>query len=295
MTTAITRIAVVTGASRGAGRGIALALARPGTAVYVTGRTRADAAASATGANEDALPGSIDATAAEITARGGVGIPVVCDHGDDEQVRALFDRVAEDHGRLDILVNNALHLPRSTPRPGPFWEKPLAATRMIDVGLRSTFVATHMATPLLLAAENALVVMTSSPGGRCYMHGPVYGAVKAGVDKMAHDMAVDFAETPVSVFSLWMGILRTERIMTAIGDAAEQFGEFLDSLESTEFPGRVIDALHGTPTAKEISGTVQIGAELGARLGVADVDGSRPTSSREMLGAPTIFSDAVVG
>ena len=158
------RVIVVTGASRGAGKGIALALAGPGTTIYVTGRTRNE--------GDAPLPGTVAATAEEITARGGVGIPVVCDHSRDEQVAELFERVEREHGRLDVLVNNALVVHDELTRPGPFWEKPLSLQVVLDVGTRSSYAASWYAAPLLVANGGGLVVNTSSFGGRCYMHGP---------------------------------------------------------------------------------------------------------------------------
>lgn len=164
------RVIVVTGASRGAGKGIALGLAKPGTTIYVTGRTVNE--------GDSPLPGTVAATAEEITARGGVGIPVVCDHSRDDQVEELFALVQREHGRLDVLVNNALVVHDELTRPGPFWEKPLSLQVVLDVGMRSTYVASWYAAPLLVANSGGLVVNTSSFGGRCYMHGPAYGAGK---------------------------------------------------------------------------------------------------------------------
>jgi len=279
------RVVLVTGASRGAGKGIALALARPGTTVYVTGRTVTEGAAP--------LPGTIGATAAEIDARGATGIAVACDHGDDEQVRALFERIERAHGRLDVLVNNAFVVPDDLVAPGPFWEKSLAQAQMLDVGLRSTYVASWYAAPLLIAAGRGLIVNTSAAGGRCYMHGPAYGAGKAGVDKMAHDMARDLKPYGVAAVSLWMGLLATERTRAVMAADADRYGAS-PRLESPEYPGRVIDALWADPQMLERSGQVFYAADLGAELGVVDIDGTAPPSARRFLGEPTQFSAAVV-
>lgn len=285
------RIAVVTGASRGAGKGIALALGECGATVYVTGRTERDGQAD--------LPGTVPGTAAEIDARGGTGVAVVCDHGNDGDVEQLFARVRDEHGGLDLLVNNAFAIPERLTSKRPFWEKPLAHQQMLDVGLRSTFVASWYAAPLLADRRGGLVVNTSSFGGTCYMHGPVYGAAKAGVDKMAHDMAVDLRPFDVAVVSMWMGLLRTERTapLFAAAEAAAQgaqYGAFVPSAESAEFPGRVIAALAVHPDRMDWSGQVVVSAELGEELAVRDVDGSQPRSHREMLGSPPRFSAAVV-
>ncbi|WP_433142846.1 SDR family NAD(P)-dependent oxidoreductase [Actinomadura nitritigenes] len=280
------RVAVVTGASRGAGKGIALALGETGATVYVTGRTRADGDAD--------LPGSVYATAEEIGERGGTGVPVICDHSDDDQVRALFEQVERERGGLDVLVNNAFTIPDGLTRKGPFWEKPLALQSMLDVGMRSAYVATYYAAPLLIRGGGGLVVNTSSFGGRCYMHGPAYGAGKAAVDKMAHDMAVDFRPYNVAVVSLWMGLLKTERNRALFDGVPDKYASFAAGAESPEFSGRVIDALARSPEPMKWTGRVLIGAEIGAELGVTDVDGSRPRSHRAMLGDPPEFNPAVV-
>ncbi|GEE03509.1 short-chain dehydrogenase [Gordonia spumicola] len=280
------RIVVVTGASRGAGKGIALALGETGATVYVTGRTTPDTASD--------LPGTVVETAEAITARGGVGIPVIVDHSDDDQVKSLFERVRDDHGRLDILVNNAITIPSALTKKGPFWDKPLSLTDLFDVGMRSTYVSSYYAGPLLAANGSGLVVNTSSFGGSAYMHGPAYGAGKAAVDKMAHDMAVDFAPVGVAVVSLWMGLLKTERTMAAFASNPAMYEGLAASAESVEFPGRIIDALHRDPSLMERTGTVLVGAEIAAELGVTDVDGNQPPSHRPFLGDPPTFSSAVV-
>ncbi|MCF8607843.1 SDR family NAD(P)-dependent oxidoreductase [Gordonia sp. HY442] len=280
------KIAVVTGASRGAGKGIALALGAAGATVYVTGRTTAASAAD--------LPGTVAQTADEVTRRGGTGIPVIVDHSDDDQVAALFDQVRTDHGRLDILVNNAITLPPALTKKGPFWDKPLDLTDLFDVGMRSAYVATYYAAPLLVANGTGLVVNTSSFGGSCYMHGPAYGAGKAAVDKMAHDMAVDFKPFDVAVISLWMGLLKTERTIAAFEADPAMYEGLAASAESVEFPGRIIAALSSHESRMERTGQVLIGAEVAEELGVSDVDGNQPPSHRPFLGDPPTFSSSVI-
>ncbi|MFG2088310.1 SDR family NAD(P)-dependent oxidoreductase [Spirillospora sp. NPDC048824] len=280
------RVAVVTGASRGAGKGIALALGEAGTTVYVTGRTRSS--------GEHDLPGTVFDTAEEINKRGGTGIPVICDHSRDDQVEALFQQVGREHGALDILVNNAFTIHPDLSRKGPFWEKSLALQDMFDVGMRSAYVAGYYAAPLLIKNNAGLVVNTSSFGGRCYMHGPAYGAGKAAVDKMAHDMAVDFKPYNVAVLSLWMGLLKTERTKALFEGAPDRYKSFAANAESPEFTGRLIDALARDPKLMERSGQVLIGAELGEELNVLDIDGTRPQSHRGALGAPPTFNEAIV-
>ena len=280
------RVVVVTGASRGAGKGIATALGATGATVYVTGRTRIEGGA--------ALPGSVQATAEAVTDAGGRGIAVICDHAVDTQVEALFARVREEQGRLDILVNNATVLHDSLVRTGPFWKKPLDLVNILDVGLRSHYVASWYAAPLLLASDGGLVVNTSSFGGRIYMHGPAYGAGKAGLDKMAHDMAVDFRPHRVAVVALWMGLLATERTQKIFDEEPDKYAGMAETAESPEFSGRVIDALARDPQLMAKSGKVWIGAELALEYGVADTDGRQPLSPRVLFGEPTAFGDAIV-
>lgn len=279
-------VIVVTGASRGAGKGIALALGAQGATVYVTGRTKNEGDAD--------LPGTVFATAAQITERGGKGIAVVCDHGDDNQVKALFERVQQEQGKLDILVNNALMVPDGLTDHGPFWSKPLALQDILNVGMRSTYVASYYAAPLLIAAGSGLLVNTSSFGGRCYMHGPAYGAGKAAVDKMAHDMAVDFKPHEVAVVSLWMGLLKTERTSRVFEADPELYGPLAATAESAEFSGLVIAALAADPQLMERSGKIWVGAELALEYGVVDIDGKQPPSHVPMLGEPTAYNPAII-
>jgi NAD(P)-dependent dehydrogenase (short-subunit alcohol dehydrogenase family) len=278
-------VAVVTGASRGAGKGIALALAATGATVYITGRTRND--------GDSDLPGSLATTVKEIDERGGAGIAVVCDHSDDAQVAAVFAQVEREQGRLDVLVNNAFAIPDGITSKRPFWQKSLDQQMVLDVGLRSTYVSSYYAGPLL-AGGGRLVVNTSSFGGTCYMHGPAYGAVKAGVDKMAHDMAEDFRPFGVAVVSLWMGMLRTERTEALFTSNDHRYATLTQHAESAEFPGRVVAALAQSPDRMAYSGRVLVGAELATELGVTDVDGRQPPSHRPALGSPPQFSPAVV-
>lgn len=250
------RICVVTGASRGVGRGVALALGAAGATVYVTGRSEHE--------GDSPLPGTVGQTAADVTAAGGTGIAVACDHADDAQVTALFERVRRDHGRLDILVNSAISIPDPLTEPGPFWNKPLSMTSLLDVGLRSNYVACHQAADLLMAACG-LVVNISSPGSRCYMHGPAYGAGKAGTDKMTFDMAHDFRPMGVSVVSLWPGLVHTERSERVCAAEPDKYGTALDHAETPQFIGRVVLALHGDAQCLD----TRSGGVLHRRIGAA--------------------------
>lgn len=282
------RVAIVTGASRGAGKGIALALGEAGMTVYVTGRS--------TESPTGDLPGTITATAAEVTARGGRGIAVAVDHSSDESVAALVEQVRAEHGYVDVLVNNVFAAPDGLVTPLPFWEQSLDMDQMFDIGLRSTYVMTALAAPLLIAdpSRRGLVVNTSGFGGTCFMHGPAYGAVKAGVDKMAHDFAVDLKPHGVTAVSIWMGLLRTERTTRVLAAEPDKYRGVDQTTESPEFPGRVIVALDAHADKERFTGRVLVAAELAGVLGVTDVDGRQPASRRPLLGDPPRFSDAVV-
>jgi NAD(P)-dependent dehydrogenase (short-subunit alcohol dehydrogenase family) len=288
VTDADSRIAVVTGASRGAGRGIALALGEAGATVVVTGRSVTHP--------DPELGGTITETAAEVTRRGGRGIAIACDHSDPDQVAALFAEIKRSLGRIDILVNNAFSVPDRLIGSEPFWEKPLELLSMVDVGLRSSYVTAWHAAPLLIADPTRLplIVQTSGFGAVTYLHGPLYGAVKAGVDKLAHDMAVDFRPYQVTVVSIWMGLLRTERTLRSMAANPAQFAYSRQLSESPEFTGRVIAALDRDPLKLDYTGRVLVGAELGEQLGVRDIDGAQPASRRPFLGDPPAYHSGVV-
>ena len=279
------KIAVVTGASRGAGKGIAIALGQHGATVYVTGRSQK--------AGDAPLPGTISETAELVTRAGGRGIAVACDHRDDAQVAALFTRVAKDSGGLDILVNNATFLHDSLIQKGPFWEKPLDMVDILDVGLRSAYVASWHAAKLMAAKKDGLIAFTSSFGASCYMHGPGYGAQKVGVDKFAMDMGVDLKPYNVAAVSIWMGMLRTDRTKRVMDSEPQKYAGFWEIAETAEFTGHVLAALYRDPQRAEKSGQVHIGAELAQGYGVND-EGRQPPSHRPMLGGPHAPHPAVV-
>ena len=280
------KVAVVTGASRGAGAGIARALGGNGFTVYVTGRT--------TGSGQNPLPGTISETAAAVTAAGGKGVPIKVDHSDDSSIKALFDQIAAETGRLDLLVNNVAAIDDFLIDPGRFWERPIGLANILGVGLRSHYIASYYAAPLLVQQKQGLVAFTSSFGAVCYMHGPAYGAQKAGIDKMAADMAVDFEDTNVSAVSIWMGPLRTERSLRSLQQRPDQYEGFMEQAETPEFTGNLVAALYADPDLKSLSGQTLVGAELAHRYGLKDEGGKQPPSYRDMLGAPLVFSKAIV-
>ena len=275
------KIAVVTGASRGIGRGIALAFAAEGATVYVTGRTSRPGSHS--------LPGSIAETVAEIERRGGTGIGVHVDHRNDDQVAALFEQVHRDQRRLDILVNNAFSLPDTLTGPGPFWEKPLDYWQMVDVGVRSSYVAAWHAAHIMVPQKSGLIVATSGYAGVSYAYTVVFGMCKVAVDRMAHDMAIELKPHNVTSLSLCLNLALTERAERNL----EKYPELSSAITTTratgtsvEFPGRLIAALANDPNLIKRSGGTHIAVELALQYGVTDIGGKLPPSLRDHRGAP---------
>jgi NAD(P)-dependent dehydrogenase (short-subunit alcohol dehydrogenase family) len=269
-------VVVVTGASRGAGRGIATALGSHGCTVYVTGRSEK--------ASDSPLAGTIYETAQAVSAAGGKGIAVRVDHADDAQVKALFEQVQREQGRLDILVNNACLIRDEVMYPLNFWEKPLNVVDMLNVGLRSSYVASYYAAPMMVAQKRGLVIFTSASGSVHYVFGPVYGAHKSGMDKFAADMAVDFKPFGVAALSIWMGALLTERLKQMIEAHPAKYGKLADTAETPEFTGHVIWALSQDPSIMDLSGQTVIGAEMAVKYGVKDTGGRQPPSYRTTHG-----------
>lgn len=276
------RIVVVTGASRGLGKGVAMALGAAGDIVYVSGRS----SDKATGT----WPGTIHETAAQIDQAGGRGIAVACDHHDDAQTAALFARVRREQGRLDILVNNAFGMPDAAGAPGVFWERPLELwDQIITIGLRSSYVASYHAIPLMLARRKGLIVNTSGRGARAYVHPLPYGIGKAGQDKFAFDMAHDLRPYGIAAISLWPGLIRTERTLSGLRKSPEHFadrgGE--ERAESPQFMGRIIDALYRDAGMMRHTGGTFYTAEIAQQYGVRDIDGKEPGLFRHVFGPPS--------
>lgn len=285
------RIALVTGASRGAGRGIARGFGELGYTVYVTGRTTVPG--DAKGWDGSVLPGTVAQTAQEVTDAGGTGIAVMCDHADDAQVAALFEQIRSEQGRLDVLFNNATYIHDQLIEKKPFWEKSLDAAKILDVGLRSAYVASWHAARMMVPRGSGIIAFGSSFGSSCYMHGPAYGAQKAGIDKFAHDMEHDLRETGVVAVSIWMGPLVTERSMIASKTNPEQYKDFVATAENPEFTAHVVDAIDKAASRDVLSGQTLIAAEIARELGVTDRGNERP-SYREMLGSPHPKNPAAV-
>lgn len=256
------KIAVVTGASRGIGRGIAIALGEVGATVYLTGTT--------SGEGER----TIEATAHAVDEAGGRGVPVRVDHSDDAQIEALFERVADECGHIDLLVNNVYRVPNPPAWGGGFWDHAIQIwDDQVGIGLRSHYVASWHAAKLLFAApDGALIVNVSSPGGQTYHFSSSYGAGKAGLDRLTADMAHEFAlnEKNVAAVSLCPGAVSTEFIIEASG------GSVPPGLQSPLFVGRSVAALATSGKVMERSGTIQWVEDLAEEFGFVDEDGAQP-------------------
>jgi dehydrogenase/reductase SDR family protein 1 len=247
------QIALVTGASRGVGKGIALGLGEAGATVYVTGRS----------VTQGEHPGTIGETAEQVTALGGRGIAVACDHSDDAAVAALLASIHAKHGALDILVNNAFAVPDGRV-VGPFWELPIAQwDTMHRVGLRSHYVATWHAAPPMIARGRGLIVHVSSFGAKIRAVNVAYGVGKAGVDRMARDMGKDLEPHGVTVVAIWPGMVKTERKL------AEQLG--LQPTESAQFSGRAVAAIAADPARMRKTAHTWVVADLAKEYGFTDL------------------------
>jgi NAD(P)-dependent dehydrogenase (short-subunit alcohol dehydrogenase family) len=260
------KVAVVTGASRGVGKGVALALGEAGAVVYVTGRSEA-------GVTTEGLPGTVRQTAEEVTRRGGQGIPVRCDHSVDAQVEELFARVRAEQGRLDVLVNNAWggYEGHDWSRfRAPFWEQPLGHwSGMFECGVRAHLLATRLALPLMLPFRSGLIVLTTAWDRDRYLGNLLYDVAKAAVNRMAFGMARELQPHQVGVVALTPGFVRTERVLAAFAGA----GLLPDYLESPEYTGRAVVALAADANVMAKSGRVLAVGQLAREYGFTDIDG----------------------
>lgn len=273
------KVALVTGASRGVGKGISLALAEQGATVYVTGRTVTP--------GSHPLPGTVGETAAECDRRGGKGVAVQVDLAEDDQIAALFEQIRKEQGRLDILVNNAIVIPDEMTQHGGFWEKPLSNWDIFDIGLRAAFVAAWHAAQIMVPQKSGLIVGISGFVGVTYTYGPIFGSTKAGLDRMARDMAIELKEHNVASVSLWQGFTFTERARENLKSVPGMAAQLKASAGSTpEFPGRVIAALASDPDIMKKSGGTFINAELAQQYGFTDIDGNVVPSNRAERGSP---------
>jgi len=260
------RVALVTGASRGVGRGIAEGLADAGATVYVTARTTSPAPTTATL--------SVEGTAARVDELGGRGIGVVVDHRDDAAVAALYARIHAEQGRLDVLVNNACGIPDPPLVRKAFWELPVARwDEQCDAGLRGAYVAAVHAARLMVES-GGLIVNVSSRGGLDSRYGTAYGVCKAGLDRMARDMALELQGTGVTVLALWPGVVRTEHVLDAV--AAGRLKLDLSNSCSPRYVGRCVAALAMDPDVHEKSGGAFAVAELAPEYRFSDPEVRAP-------------------
>lgn len=260
------RVAIVTGASRGVGKGCALELGAAGATVYVTGRTVEPGGA--------ALPGSLSETAREIDALGGRGVAAVCDHRDDAQVEALFARVADECGRLDVLVNNAFLIPPELTSGLPFWETPISNwDDMIDVGTRSAYVGAWHASRPMTAQRRGLIVNVSSSGAAGFSWHVAYGVGKCALDRVTADTAHQLRDHGVAVVSLWPGLVLTERLRQ-FPNLDRMFD--VSGAETPRFCGRAAAALAADADVMRWSGRALTARGLADEYGFTDVDGRLP-------------------
>lgn len=267
-------VAVVTGASRGVGRGVALSLGEAGAKVYVTGRSMRGTPST------EGLPGTVEDTAEEVTARGGKGIAVRCDHTVDADVEALFRRVSDEDGRLDVLVNNAWS---GYERGGearfdaPFWKQPTWRWDLFAGSLRGQFVASSLAAPLMVAQRSGLIANISFTHGDVYLGQVPYDVSKTASDRMVVGLAHDLRRHGVSAVAVHPGFVRTERVEAAwelLGDGPAQV------VHSPEYVGRAIAHLAADPDALVHSGQQVAVGDLAQRYGFTDLDGRQPPAFR---------------
>jgi dehydrogenase/reductase SDR family protein 1 len=265
------KITLVTGASRGVGRGVALGLGEAGATVYVTGRTTEE------GRGPEGLPGTIHSVAGEVTALGGRGIALCCDHRNDEQTAAVFDRIMAESGRLDVLVSSAWGGYEGLIENGEFtwtkhfWEQPLRRwDAMFDAGVRTCYVASTHAANIMTRQRSGLIVNISFWASQKHVGNVAYGAAKAATDKLTRDMAEELRDFGVTVVSLYPGLVRTENVM--------RFAQFLDlsNSESPQFVGRAVSALAGDAEVARWTGQVLVAAKLGKQYRFEDIDAKQP-------------------
>ena len=279
-------VAIVTGASRGAGRGIAVELGAAGATVYVTGRSTRSHPAGTYGqllglSDLARLPGSIDETADEVTRAGGRGIPVRCDHTREEDVAQLFAQVEREQGRLDLLVNNAWggHETFNGVFDAPFWEHPLANwDSMFDRGVRNHLLASRHAAPKMVQQRRGLIVTTTFWDRDRYLRGNLfYDLAKASMTRLAFGMAQELRPHGVASLAVSPGWMRTEFVLAGhkTDEAHWQDRPALAHTESPRYLGRAVAALAADPAVLNKSGAVHRVADLAGEYGFTDIDGRR--------------------
>ena len=263
-------VALVTGGSRGVGKGVALGLAEAGATVIVTARTRCG--------GDSEWPGSLDETVKAINAAGGTGAGLLCDHSDDNSVQAVFERIEREYGRLGVLVNNVFAAPSVMPVNVPFWQIPMSLwDTMQQVGLRSHLVASRLAVPLMLPQRRGLIVNTSSGGGIRYTFNVAFGVQKAGVDRMARDMAHELRGYGIAAVSIWPGYIKSEKLEAQPDRVPPALARLIaERGETPQFAGRAVAALAADPDVMEKTGQILLASELALEYGFTDIDGKVP-------------------
>lgn len=277
-------VALVTGASRGAGRGIARELGAAGATVYVTGRSTRAQPADSYGqllalSDMAAVPGSIEQTADEVTQAGGRGIPVRCDHTREDDVAALFARVQGEAGRIDLLVNNAWggHETFNGVFEAPFWEHPLNQwDSMFDRGVRNHLLASRFAAPVMVRQQRGLIVTTTFWDRDHYLRGNLfYDLAKAAMTRLAFGMAEELRPHGVASLAVSPGWMRTEFVLAGHKTDEEHWQErpSLARTESPRYLGRAVAALAGDANVMTKSGSVHRVADLARAYDFTDIDG----------------------
>ena len=253
------KICVVTGATRGIGRGCAIALAEEGATIYITGRSNGD--------GELTLSGSV----AAIEEAGGKGIAMQVDHANDNEIEAFFEMVKADAGKIDILVNNVYKIPSPPAWGGGFWDHPIQIwDDQVGIGLRAHYVASWHAAPLMFAAgEGGLIVNVSSPGGQSYHFSSSYGAGKAGLDRLTADMAIELEPKGIAAVTLYPGSVATEFIAAH----AQQNGTDLSESQTPLGVGRTVPALAVCEDLMARSGSIQWVEDLSREFDIRDERG----------------------
>jgi dehydrogenase/reductase SDR family protein 1 len=280
-------VALVTGGSRGVGKGVALGLAEAGATVIVTARTR-------TGGDSE-WPGSLDETVKAVNAAGGNGVGQLCDHADDNSVQAVFERIHREHGRLDVLVNNVFAAPSVMPVNVPFWQIPMSLwDTMQRVGLRSHLVASQLAVPLMLPQGRGLIVNTSSGGGIRYTFNVAFGVQKAGVDRMARDMAHELRRYGIAAVSIWPGYIKSEKLAAQPDRVPPALVKLIaEKGETPHFVGRAVAALAADPAVMEKTGQILLASELALEYGFTDIDGRIPPPPSRDATPLSVFNPAI--
>jgi dehydrogenase/reductase SDR family protein 1 len=279
-------IALVTGGSRGVGKGVAIGLAEAGATIFVTARTRKSGSAD--------WPGSLDETIAEIAKAGGKGIGIECDHADDGAVKEVFLRIKRDCGGLDVLVNNVFAAPNIMPVNVPFWEVPVSVWDLMhDVGLRSHFVASQFAIPLMLGRNRSLIVNTSSGGGVRYTFNVPFGVQKSGVDRMARDMAHELKPYGIAAVSIWPGYIKSEKLAAQPDRVPPALARLIaERGETPIFAGRAVAALANDPLIMQKTGQILLASELAGEYGFTDIDGRVPPAPSRDPSPLSVFKPA---